>query len=30
VDTRESDDFNAALTQYIQVIFDAMVGDRVI
>jgi hypothetical protein len=30
VDTRESDDFSAALTQYIQVIFDAMVGDRVI
>ena len=30
VDTRESEDFNAALTQYIQVIFDAMVGDRVI
>jgi hypothetical protein len=30
VDTRESDDFNAALTQYIQIIFDAMVGDRVI
>jgi hypothetical protein len=30
VDTKESDDFNAALTQYIQVIFDAMVGDRVI
>ena len=30
VDTRETDDFNAALTEYIQVIFDAMVGDRVI
>lgn len=30
VDTRESDDFNAALTQYIQVTFDAMVRDRVI
>jgi hypothetical protein len=30
VDTKEADDFNAALTQYIQVIFDAMVGDRVI
>jgi hypothetical protein len=30
VGTKESDDFNAALTQYIQVIFDAMVGDRVI
>ena len=30
VDTRESDAFNAALTQYIQLIFDAMVGDRVI
>ena len=30
VTTKESDDFNAALTQYIQVIFDAMVGDRLI
>jgi hypothetical protein len=30
VGTKESDDFNAALTQYIEVIFDAMVGDRVI
>ena len=30
VDTKETQNFNAALTQYIQVIFDAMVGDRVI
>jgi len=30
VDTKETENFNAALTQYIQVIFDAMVGDRVI
>lgn len=30
VDTGENDKFNAALTQYINVIFDAMVGDRVI
>jgi hypothetical protein len=30
VDTKETENFNAALTQYIQVIFDAMVVDRVI
>jgi hypothetical protein len=30
VDTRENDDLNAALTQYINVIFDAMVSDRVL
>ena len=30
VDTRESDNFAAALTQYINVIFDAMVNDRVL
>jgi hypothetical protein len=30
VDTRESDSFAAALTQYIDVIFDAMVNDRVL
>jgi hypothetical protein len=30
VDTRESDNFAAALTQYIDVIFDAMVNDRVL
>ena len=30
VNSRESDDFNAALTQYIDVIFDAMVSDRVL
>ena len=30
VDTKETENFNAALTQYIQVIFDAMVSDRVI
>ncbi|HEX6692389.1 MAG TPA: hypothetical protein VF110_14720, partial [Burkholderiales bacterium] len=30
VDTKETDNFNKALTQYIEVIFDAMVGDRVI
>ena len=30
VDTRQSDDFAAALTQYINVIFDAMVNDRVL
>jgi hypothetical protein len=30
MDTRENDDLGAALTQYINVIFDAMVGDRVL
>jgi len=30
LDTRENDDLNAALTQYINVIFDAMVNDRVL
>ena len=30
VDTGETDQFNAALTQYIHVIFDAMVNDRVL
>jgi hypothetical protein len=30
VDTRESDNFASALTQYINVIFDAMVNDRVL
>ncbi len=30
VDTRENDSLDAALTQYINVIFDAMVGDRVL
>jgi hypothetical protein len=30
MDTRESDDLSAALTQYIEVIFDAMVSDRVL
>jgi hypothetical protein len=30
MNTRESDDLNAALTQYIEVIFDAMVNDRVL
>jgi len=30
VETRENDDFNAVLTQYINVIFDAMVEDRVL
>jgi hypothetical protein len=30
VDTRENDDFASALTQYINVIFDAMVSDRVL
>ena len=30
VDTRENDDLGAALTQYINVIFDAMVSDRVL
>jgi hypothetical protein len=30
MNTRESDDFSAALTQYIDVIFDAMVNDRVL
>jgi hypothetical protein len=30
VDTRESDNFAAALTQYIDVVFDAMVNDRVL
>jgi hypothetical protein len=30
VDTKENDDFGAALTQYINVIFDAMVSDRVL
>jgi hypothetical protein len=30
MDTRENDDLSAALTQYINVIFDAMVSDRVL
>jgi hypothetical protein len=30
MDTRENDDLGAALTQYIDVIFDAMVSDRVL
>ena len=30
VNSRESDDFNAALEQYIDIIFDAMVSDRVL
>jgi hypothetical protein len=30
VDTRENDDLGAVLTQYINVIFDAMVSDRVL
>ena len=30
MDTRENDDLSAALTQYIDVIFDAMVSDRVL
>jgi hypothetical protein len=30
MDTRETDDLNAALTQYIDVIFGAMVSDRVL
>jgi hypothetical protein len=30
MDTRENDDLDAALTQYIEVIFDAMVSDRVL
>ncbi|HUL93650.1 MAG TPA: hypothetical protein VLV56_15015 [Burkholderiales bacterium] len=30
VDTRENDDLGAALTQYLNVIFDAMVSDRVL
>jgi len=30
MDTRENDDLGAALTQYIEVIFDAMVNDRVL
>jgi hypothetical protein len=30
MDTRESDDLSAALTKYIEVIFDAMVSDRVL
>jgi hypothetical protein len=30
VETREYDDLGAALTQYIELIFDAMVGDRVL
>jgi len=30
MDTREHDDLGAALTQYINVIFDAMVSDRVL
>jgi len=30
MDTRENDDLSAALTQYIEVIFDAMVSDRVL
>jgi hypothetical protein len=30
MDTRENDDLGAALTQYIEVVFDAMVRDRVL
>jgi hypothetical protein len=30
VDTRENDKLDAAMTQYIDVIFDAMVGDKVL
>jgi len=30
VDTRENDNLDAAMTQYIKVIFDAMVGDKVL
>jgi len=30
VDTKENDDLGAALTQYVNLIFDAMVGDRVL
>jgi hypothetical protein len=30
VDTRENDDLGAALTQYVNIIFDAMVRDRVL
>jgi len=30
MDTRENDDLGAALTQYINVVFDAMVRDRVL
>jgi len=30
MDTRENDDLGAALTQYIEVIFDAMLSDRVL
>ncbi|HEX6689761.1 MAG TPA: hypothetical protein VF110_01280 [Burkholderiales bacterium] len=30
MDTKESGDLNAALTQYIEVVFDAMIHDRVI
>ena len=30
VDTREADDVGAALTRYVNLIFDAMVGDRVL
>ncbi len=30
VDTRQNDSLDAALTQYINVIFDAMVSDRVL
>ena len=30
MDTRENDDLSAALTQYLDVIFDAMVNDRVL
>ena len=30
VDTRENDDLGAALTQYVNIIFDAMVSDRVL
>jgi hypothetical protein len=30
MDTRENDDLGAVLTQYINVIFDAMVSDRVL
>ena len=30
VDTRENDDLGAAMTQYVNIIFDAMVRDRVL
>jgi hypothetical protein len=30
VDTKENDNLGAALTQYVNIIFDAMVSDRVL